>query len=118
VVSGCVLGQLPATLISMDQTARSSPTRVAQRVLLASGERAGLLTNGEIVRLLLCDPSHADSHLSVRINGWRQEKVPPDSFRILKALARAQGLTRLASVLEAARMHQVRVTTNLRQQAR
>ncbi len=97
---------------------RSSPTRIAQRVLLASGERAGLLTNGEIVRLLLCDPSRSDSHLSVGINGWRQEKLPPDSFRILKALAGAECLTRLSAVLEAARLHQVRVTTNLRRQAR
>ena len=53
---------------------RSSPTRIAQRVLLASGERAGLLTNGEVVRLLLCDPSRSDSHLSVGIDGWRQER--------------------------------------------
>jgi hypothetical protein len=97
---------------------RSSPTRIAQRVLLATGERAGLLANGEIVRLLLCDPSRWDSHLSVGIDGWRQEKLPPDSFRILKALAGAEGLTRLSGVLEAARLHQVRVTTNLRRQAR
>jgi hypothetical protein len=100
------------------RASRSSPTRIAQRVLLASGERAGLLTNGEIVRLLLCDPSRSDSHLSVDINGWRQEKLPPDSFRMLKALAGAEGLTRLSGVLEAARLHQVRVTTNLRRQAR
>ena len=77
-------------LTALARAFRSSPTRIAQRVLLASGERAGLLTNGEIVRLLLCDPSRSDSHLSVGINGWRQEKLPPDSFRILKALAGAE----------------------------
>ena len=30
---------------------RSSPTRIAQRVLLSRGERAGLLTNGDVLRL-------------------------------------------------------------------
>src|SRR5207249_10531944 len=35
---------------------RFSPTRSAQRVLLTGGEHAGLLTNGETLRLLLCDP--------------------------------------------------------------
>ena len=46
---------------------RSSPTRVAQRVLLATSERAGLLTNGEMLRLLLCDSSRADSHLTIEL---------------------------------------------------
>ena len=97
---------------------RSSPTRIAQRVLLSRGERAGLVTNGDVLRLLLCDPSRADSHLSVPVSGWRERPLPPDSFRILVALAGAQGLPRLPGVLEAARLHQVKVTTQLRQQAR
>jgi hypothetical protein len=97
---------------------RSSPTRIAQRVLLSLGERAGLLTNGDMLRLLLCDPSRADSHLSIPISDWRQRPQPPDSFRVLLALAGAQGLPRLPAVLEAARLHQAKVTTDLRRQAR
>ncbi|HEY4042263.1 MAG TPA: DNA methyltransferase [Rhodopila sp.] len=97
---------------------RSSPTRIAQRVLLAAKEWAGLLTDGEIIRLLICDPSRSDSHLSVDISGWRTAAAPPDSFRLLKGLAGADGVSRLPAVLEAARLHQVRVTTELRRQAR
>jgi hypothetical protein len=97
---------------------RSSPTRIAQRVLLSLGERAGLVTNGDVLRLLLCDPLRADSHLSVPIDGWRQKPLPPDSFRVLLALAGAQGLPRLSGVLEAARLHQAKVTTELRRQAK
>jgi Eco57I restriction-modification methylase/N-6 DNA methylase len=97
---------------------RSSPTRIAQRVLLASGEQAGLLTNGDAVRLLLCDKSRADSHLTIGLTGWRRSPLPPDSFRILQALAAAGNLPKLPAVLEAARLHQARVTTELRRQAR
>jgi hypothetical protein len=97
---------------------RSSPTRIAQRVLLSRGERAGLLTNGDMLRLLLCDPTRSDSHLSVPVSGWRQSPLPPDSFRVMMTLAGARGLPRLPDVLEAARLHQVRVTTELRRQAR
>jgi hypothetical protein len=97
---------------------RSSPTRIAQRVLLAGGERAGLLTNGEDLRLLLCDPSRSDSHLTIGLAAWRRSPLPPDSFRVVKALASADELPRLQDVLDAARLHQVRVTTELRRQAR
>jgi hypothetical protein len=97
---------------------RSSPTRVAQRVLLAGNERIGLLTNGDVLRLLFCDPSRSDSHLSVDIRSWQHAPLPPDSFRVLKALSSADGLPRLPVVLEAARLHQARVTTELRRQAR
>jgi len=100
---------------------RSSPTRIAQRVLLASGERAGLLTNGEVLRLLLCNPVRADSHVTIAIggtNGWRSHALPPDSYRALVALVGAPGLARLTDVLQAARLHQAGVTTELRRQAR
>ena len=97
---------------------RGSPTRVAQRVLLSQGERAGLLTNGDAVRLLLCDPSRADSHLTFPLGDWRAHPLPPDWFRVLLALAGAAGLPRLPDVLEAARLHQVKVTGELRRQAR
>ena len=96
---------------------RCSPTRIAQRVLLSLGERAGLVTNGDVVRLLLCDPSRADSHLSFPVGDWRRRPVPPDSFRVLVALAGAKALPRLPEVLEAARLHQVKVTAELRRQA-
>ena len=96
---------------------RSSPTRIAQRVLLSRGELAGLVTNGDVLRLLLCDPSRADSHLSVPVSGWRQRPLPPDSYRVLIALAGARGLLRLPGVLEAARLHQAKVTIELRRQA-
>ncbi len=97
---------------------RSSPARMAQRVLLARGELAGLLTNGETLRLLLSDPLRADSHISVAISGWPQTALPPDSFHLLRALAGADGLPRLPAILQAARLHQTRVTVELRRQAR
>jgi hypothetical protein len=96
----------------------TSPTRIAQRVLLSRGERAGLVTNGDVLRLLFCDPSRADSHLSVPVSGWRHKPLPPDSFRVLLALAGARALPRLPAVLDAARLHQTKVTTELRRQAR
>jgi hypothetical protein len=97
---------------------RSSPTRIAQRVLLARGEPAGLLTNGEMLRLLLCDPSRADSFLSIPLDAWRDRPLPPDSYRVLLALAAANALPRLPAVLESARLHQTKVTAALRCQAR
>jgi hypothetical protein len=52
------------------------------------------------------------------VNTWRHRSLPPDSFRVLLALASAHGLPRLPHVLQAARLHQTRVTTALRHQAR
>ena len=100
------------------RASRSSPTRVAQRVLLSCGESAGLVSNGDVVRLLLCDPARIDSHLSMPIGDWRQRPLPPDSFRVLVALAGVGGLPRLPGVLEAARLHQAGVTKELRRQAK
>lgn len=100
---------------------RFSPTRSAQRVLLARGEHAGLLTNGHELRLLLCDPSRADSHMTIALNGaagWRARALAPDSYRVLLALASPKGIAALPAVLEAARLSQTRVTKELRQQAR
>ena len=110
-VGGSTVGGLPRGV-------RGSPTRIAQRVLLARGERAGLISDGDVVRLLLCDPSRADSHLSFPVGEWRGRPLPPDSFRLLVALAGAAGLGRLPAVLEAARLHQAKVTSALRWQAR
>jgi hypothetical protein len=107
-------------LDALDQSPRAhrtSPTRIAQRVLLSLGERAGLLTNGDMLRLLLCDPLRADSHLSVAVSAWRPRPFPPDSFRVLLALAGARGLPLLPGLLESARLYQTKVTTELRRQA-
>ena len=100
---------------------RFSPTRSAQRVLLAGGERAGLLTNGDDLRLLLCDAARPDSHVTIPLAGaagWRAQNLAPDSYRVLLALAAPQGLAALAGVLDAARLSQTRVTKDLRVQAR
>jgi hypothetical protein len=97
---------------------RYSPMRIAQRVLLATGERAGLLANGAVLRLLLSDPSRSDSHLSVDTAEWSQAAAPPDSFHLLKTLVGAGSLARLPLILDAARLHQAKVTTELKRQAR
>lgn len=100
---------------------RFSPGRATQRVLLASGERAGLLTNGEELRLLLCDPARPDSHLSISLEGsggWRGARAVPDSYRLLKALAGPAGVSALPELTEAARLAQSTVTKQLREQAR
>jgi hypothetical protein len=100
---------------------RFSPTRSAQRVLLAGGERLGLISDGEELRILLCDPARADSHISIALDrgsGWRAQNKAPDSYRFLLALAAPIGITALPELLEAARLSQTRVTKDLRLQAR
>lgn len=106
-----------ADLDAAGRSHRFSPTRVAQRVLLACGERTGLLTNGETLRLLLCDPSRADSFFAIPLDSWRDRPLPPDSFRVLLALAGAGSLPRLPQILDSARLYQTKVTTALRRQA-
>ena len=100
---------------------RFSPTRSAQRVLLASGERLGLMTDGEELRILLCDPARADSHIAIALaggEGWRAQDLAPDSYRLLLALAAPKGIAALPELLDAARLSQTRVTKDLRLQAR
>jgi len=100
---------------------RFSPSRVAQRVLLAKGERAGLLTDGEELRLLLCDPARPESHIAVRLDrsgGWRGARQVPDSYRLILALASPDGVAALPDLAEAARLAQATVTKKLRLQAR
>ncbi len=77
---------------------RFSPTRSAQRVLLASGERLALLADGEELRLLLCDPARPDSHIVIPFDGntgWRAQNMAPDSYRLLLALATPHGIAAL-----------------------
>jgi len=100
---------------------RFSPSRVAQRVLLASGERMGLLTDGEELRILLCDPARPDSHIRIdldRAGGWRAARGLPDSYRLLLALASPAGVAALPDLTDAARLAQSSVTKKLRLQAR
>ena len=100
---------------------RFSAMRAAARVLLATGARAGLLTDGSELRLLLCDPTRPDSHVAVPLtgpSGWSEQSLAPDSYRLLLALASPQGLAALPDLLEAARLNQARVTKDLRVQAR
>lgn len=101
---------------------RFSPAQIAQRVLLAKGERLGLLTDGLELRLLVCDPVRTESHLVVRLdrtNGWRGgAKGVPDSYRLVLALASPAGVAKLPEFLEAARLSQAQVTEKLREQAR
>ena len=100
---------------------RYSPARVAARVLLAKGERAGLLTDGVELRLLICDPARPDSHVAIALaskEGWRGSRSVPDSFRLLLALACPRGVAALPELIELARLSQTMVTKKLRQQAR
>ena len=96
---------------------RFSPMRAAQRVLRARRERIGLLTDGDTMRLLLCDPTEADSYLSIPLAGWDTPE-PPTSALTLMGLASPSGQQALPAVLDAARLGQSRVTKTLRSQAR
>ncbi|HET7881897.1 MAG TPA: hypothetical protein VFL55_13515 [Acetobacteraceae bacterium] len=100
---------------------RFSPMRSAQRVLLASGERLGLLTDGDALRLMLCDPARQDSHVAIPLTGsegWRNRSMAPDSYRLVRAFATPKDIASLSDVLDAARLSQTRVTRDLRVQAR
>ena len=103
---------------------RFSPGLVAQRVLLAKGERIGLLTDGQELRILLSDPSGRDSHITIhldRTNGWRASRTArevPDSFQLLRALCHPSALGIIADLLNEARLSQSSVTKKLREQAR
>lgn len=103
------------------QAYRYSPTQIAQRVLLARGERIGLLTDGNELRLLFCDPARRESHVAIelgRAGGWRGANAVPDSYRLVVALTRPEGVVKVADIVEQARLQQTRVTKTLREQAR
>jgi hypothetical protein len=98
---------------------RYSYLRIAQRVLLASGERVGLLTNGLQLRILLSDPARPDSQIVIPIDPeWKRSRTVPDSFRLLMALCRPEGVRFLPGLVDKARLKQARVTKELRVQAR
>lgn len=100
---------------------RFSPSRVAQRVLQAKGERVGLVTDGQELRLMLCDPARPDSHIAVALCGgdsWRGSRSVPDSYRLLVALASPPGVAAIPELTDSARLAQATVTKKLRLQAR
>lgn len=98
---------------------RFSPTRIAQRVLLAGGERLGMLTNGRELRLLISDPARVDSAVAISLDPyWRRSREVPDSLRLLMALASPAGVKALPDLLDKARLQQAKVTKDLREQAR
>lgn len=111
-------------------TYRHTPQRIVERILLAAGERVGLLTNGDELRLLLSDPARPVSFISFRLNAWRllSPRDLPDGFRLLLAFLDPKLLVRqgeqgekpskLEALLDAARLKQGQITKDLRSQAR
>ncbi|WP_458368098.1 hypothetical protein [Limnoraphis robusta] len=98
---------------------RFSHLRVAQRVLLTSGERVGLLTNGVELRVLISDPARPDSQLIVPIDThWKRSRSVPDSYRLVLALSSPEGIVAVPELVEKARLQQAQVTKDLRIQAR
>ena len=98
---------------------RYSHLRIAQRVLLASGERLGLLTNGIQLLILISDPARPNSSIIIPLDpGWKRSRDVPDSFRLLLALASPNGAAALPDLVDKARLQQARVTKELRKQAR
>lgn len=100
---------------------RFSPQRVAERVLDACDQRAGLLTDGEELRIVLHDPARPGSHITIHLDrsgGWRRAVSAPDSYRLLLALASPAGVRALPELVHKARLHQTQVTDTLRDQAR
>ena len=78
---------------------RFSPTRCAQRVLLAKAERLGLLTNGNELRVLLCDPVHSDSYIAIPLaggDGWRARSLAPELISPAVGARCARGYCRAA----------------------
>jgi len=98
---------------------RFSHLRIAQRVLLTTGERLGILTNGVEMRILISDPARLDSQIIIPLDaGWKRHREIPDSFLLLLALCCPQGVQVLPDIVDKARLQQARVTKELRVQAR
>ncbi len=98
---------------------RFSHTCIAQRVLLATGERLGILTNGLELRLIISDPARVDSQVAISIDPyWKRSRDLPDSVRLLIALASPAGIKALPELIDKARLQQAKVTKDLREQAR
>lgn len=101
-------------------TSRYTPQRIAERVLLTTGERVGLLTNGVELRLIISEAARVASSVIVDLNALKQYSAttPPDAFRLIVALASPDGIKRLEEIIDDARLKQSKVTGELRKQAR
>jgi len=98
---------------------RFSHVRIAQRVLLAAGERMGLLTNGVELRILISDPARPDSQIAIPVDPhWKRSRDVPDTYRLFMALASPAGVRSVSDLVDKARLQQTRVTSELRAQAR
>jgi hypothetical protein len=100
---------------------RVSPLRRASRVLRTRGESAGLVTNGEALRLIFAippDPIARSSSASSGRAGWVSRSDVPESYRLIFALASPGGVAAASEIFDAARLHQTAVTKTLRSQAR
>ena len=98
---------------------RYSALRIAERVLLASGERVGLLTNGVELRIIISDPARNNSQIIIPVDThWKRTRSIPDSFLLLLALCSPDGVKAVPEIVDKARLKQARVTKELRVQAR
>ena len=98
---------------------RFSHVRIAQRVLLTTAERVGLITNGTELRILISDPARTDSQIEIRIDpNWRKSRDVPECFCLFLALASPEGIRAIPDLIDKARLQQTRVTKELRVQAR
>lgn len=99
---------------------RFSLQNIALRVLWKQGERAGLITDGDELRLIIVNPSGRESFITFDLtrSGWRGAYTPPDSFRLFLALASPEGIAFIPDLTEQARLAQAEVTKTLRDQAR
>jgi hypothetical protein len=98
---------------------RFSHLRIAQRVLLATNERIGILTNGVELRILISDPARTDSQIEIPVESqWKRTRDVPDSYRLVQAVCSPTGLKALPDLIEKARLKQTGVTKELRKQAR
>jgi len=98
---------------------RFSYVRIAQRVLLTTQERVGLLTDGQELRILISDSVRPDSQVCISVDpDWKNSREVPDSFRFLLALCSPKGIEALPDIIDKARLKQATVTKELRIQAR
>ena len=120
---GCEPGRLPGTSILMRRIVAAGVAEQpdADRAAgVAGSRRAGRTGDERRYRCGCCCATRCapTAICRCRWTGGAERPLPPDSFRVLLALAGARGLPRLPVVLEAARLHQAGVTTDLRRQAR
>lgn len=98
---------------------RFSHVRIAQRVLLASQERLGIITDGLELRILISDAARPDSQIVITIDpDWKRSREVPDTFRFLLAIASPRGIDLLPAIIDKARLKQSTITKELRIQAR